>query len=75
MSFKAVFICPVDASELCDFVIHMDAGVRAFKLEPGEEHQEAVDEGATYVGVIDGTADGLESQGRPVSGGRNVAFL
>lgn len=75
MSFKAIFTCPDSASELCDFVIHMDAGVRAFELKPGEEHHEAVDEGATYVGVIDGSADGLESQSRPVSGGRNTAFL
>lgn len=75
MSFKAIFVCPDSASSHCDFIIIMDAGLSTFELKPGEEIQEAVDEGATYVGVVDGSADGLETQSRPVSGGRNKAFL
>ena len=75
MSFKAKFYCPVDA-EYCSFSIWEEPSFHTkFELSADETHVENVGENSVYVGVKNGSADGLKNHAKPVSGGTNATFL
>lgn len=79
MAFKAEFVCPAEAG-YCDFLLIQfsngrDIGSSSLRLDGGESTVENVDDETKYVGVVDGSARGLEGQARSVSGGKNRPFL